>query len=60
MNQVERLELYRQADRLLIEEAPVVPLTYERRHLLVKPWVSHYPTSAIQSAFWKDAVIEPH
>ncbi len=60
MDQEERMRLYRQADRLLIEEAPVLPLTYERRHLLVKPWVSHYPTSAIQSAFWKDAVIEPH
>ncbi len=60
MDQGERMKLYRQADRLLIEEAPVLPLTYERRHLLVKPWVSRYPTSPIQSAFWKDAVIEPH
>ncbi len=60
MDQGERMKLYRQADRLLIEEVPVLPLTYERRHLLVKPWVSRYPTSPIQSAFWKDAVIEPH
>jgi ABC-type oligopeptide transport system substrate-binding subunit len=60
MDQEERMRLYRQADRLLTSETPVLPLTYERRHLLVKPWVSHYPTSAIQSAFWKDVVIEPH
>jgi oligopeptide transport system substrate-binding protein len=60
MDQEERMRLYRQADRLLMEEVPILPLTYERRHLLVKPWVSRYPTSAIQSAFWKDAVIEPH
>jgi len=56
----ERIERYREADRLLVEEVPILPLTYERTHLLVKPWVSQYPTSAMQAAFWKDVVIEPH
>ena len=44
---------------LLAEEVPILPLTYEREHLLVKPWVSRYPTSATQAAFWKDVVIQP-
>jgi ABC-type oligopeptide transport system substrate-binding subunit/DNA-binding SARP family transcriptional activator len=59
-DQQERLRLYRQADRILVDDAPILPLTYEKDHLLVKPWVSQYPTSAMQTAFWKDAVIEPH
>jgi len=59
-DQEERLELYRQADHVLVEEVPILPLTYGRQHLLIKPWVRRYPTSAIQSAFWKDAVVEPH
>jgi ABC-type oligopeptide transport system substrate-binding subunit len=58
--QAERMELYAQADRILVEEAVVLPLTYQRRHLLVKPWVSRYPTSAMRTLFWKDVVIEPH
>ncbi len=60
MCQEARMELYRQADRILVEEAPVLPLIYERDHLLVKPWVSKYPMSAIKPSFWKDVVIEPH
>jgi ABC-type oligopeptide transport system substrate-binding subunit/class 3 adenylate cyclase len=59
-NQAERLELYRQADRMAIEEAVVMPLTYGRVYLLVKPWVSRYPVSPMGSWFWKDVVIEPH
>jgi len=56
----QRMGYYRKADLLLVEEVPILPLTYEREHLLVKPWVSRYPTSATQAAFWKDAVIRPH
>jgi ABC-type oligopeptide transport system substrate-binding subunit/DNA-binding SARP family transcriptional activator/Mrp family chromosome partitioning ATPase len=60
MDQDTRITLYRQADRILIEEAPVIPIGYGRQHLLVKPWVSQIPTSAIKYLFWKDVVIEPH
>ncbi len=60
MDQETRITLYRQADRILIEEAPVIPIGYGRQHLLVKPWVSKVPTSAIKCFFWKDVVIEPH
>jgi hypothetical protein len=37
-----------------------MPLLYQRLHLLVKPWVSKYPASAIRAHFWKDVIIEPH
>jgi ABC-type oligopeptide transport system substrate-binding subunit/DNA-binding SARP family transcriptional activator len=58
--QGERMNLYAQADRLLIEEAVLLPGTYARDHLLVKPWVSRYPTSPALKHCWKDVVIEPH
>jgi len=60
MDQEERMMLYRQADRIMIEEAPAIPIGYGRQHLLVKPWVSRFPTSAIKYLFWKDVIIEPH
>ncbi len=37
--QSDRIVLYQEADRILIEEAGLIPITYPRRHLLVKPWV---------------------
>ncbi|MDH4208284.1 MAG: ABC transporter substrate-binding protein, partial [Anaerolineae bacterium] len=60
MDQETRVTLYRQADRIMIEEAPVIAIGYGRQHLLVKPWVSQIPTSAIKYLFWKDVVIDPH
>jgi ABC-type oligopeptide transport system substrate-binding subunit/class 3 adenylate cyclase len=59
-DQAERMHLYGQADRILVEEAAIVPLTYARWHLLVKPWISKYPMSPIYVWFWKDVIIEPH
>jgi ABC-type oligopeptide transport system substrate-binding subunit/DNA-binding SARP family transcriptional activator len=59
-DQAERMKLYARAERILLDEAAIMPLSYERGHILVKPWVSKYPTSAINLHFWKDVVIEPH
>jgi oligopeptide transport system substrate-binding protein len=59
-DQGERMKLYRQADRILVEEAAIMPLTYGRLSMLVKPCVRKYPTSAISASFWKDVIIEPH
>ena len=60
MDQEERLKLYRQADRILVEQAPVMPFAHAWWGLLVKPWVRRYPTSPIRQWFWKDVIIEPH
>ena len=54
------MAMYRQADRILVEEAPVLPLTYGRFHILVKPWVRRYRTSPLHRSFWKDVVLEAH
>jgi ABC-type oligopeptide transport system substrate-binding subunit/DNA-binding SARP family transcriptional activator len=60
MDQTRRMELYQQADRILIEEAPVLPLCYARFHMLVKPWVRKYLTPPLRWWFWKDVILEPH
>jgi oligopeptide transport system substrate-binding protein len=54
-----RLQMYRQADRIVVEEAPVVPLTYRRRDILAKPWV-RFPPRALGRWYYKDFTIEPH
>ena len=60
-DQAERMRLYQAADRLLIEEAVVMPVSYGRGgNVLIKPWVIKYPTSPLGMWFWKDVVIEPH
>jgi oligopeptide transport system substrate-binding protein len=38
-DQPERLRLYRQADRILVEDAAIIPMEYGRDELLIKPWV---------------------
>jgi ABC-type oligopeptide transport system substrate-binding subunit/class 3 adenylate cyclase len=60
MDQNERMILYRQADRILVEDVAVLPLSYGRVHLLVKPWVRKYPVSPVAWSFWEDVIIEPH
>ncbi len=56
MDQGERLHLLQQADRILVEEAAILPLTYGRGHSLVKPWVRNvFPGSSV-----RDWIIEPH
>jgi len=59
-DQGERIRLYRRADRILAEEAPIMPLDYVRLHLLVKPWVIKYPMSGIGYWFFRNVIIEPH
>ncbi len=42
MDEESRLELYRQAERILVEDPPCLPLVYGVNHLLVKPYVSGF------------------
>ena len=55
-----RINLPDVAEQILADEVPILPLYYDFEHMLVKPWIRGYPTSAMQEAFWKDVVIEPH
>jgi ABC-type oligopeptide transport system substrate-binding subunit/DNA-binding SARP family transcriptional activator/predicted Ser/Thr protein kinase len=60
MDQGERMRMYQQADKILIEEAPVLPLSYGCFHMLVKPWVRNLFTSPLKWWSWKDVIIEDH
>jgi ABC-type oligopeptide transport system substrate-binding subunit len=53
----ERMKLYQQAENILVEESPLLPIIYGRQHLLLKPWVKRYPTSTSRSIHWKDIVM---
>jgi ABC-type oligopeptide transport system substrate-binding subunit len=59
-DQAERLKFYAAADRLLVQEAPIIPLYYVRQHYLIKPWVKRYPISPLKANYWKDVIIEAH
>lgn len=58
LDQGERLELYTQADKILIEAAVIIPITYSWSHTLVKPWVGKFPALALNQWHWKDIVID--
>jgi ABC-type oligopeptide transport system substrate-binding subunit len=61
MDQEDRMDLYKRADKILVEEAAIIPLNYVRLHLLIKPWVKKHPTlAATMWWYWKDVIIEPH
>jgi oligopeptide transport system substrate-binding protein len=60
VDQRERMAMYHQADSMLVWEAVIMPVIYWRSHLLIKPWIKRFPTSAVKWWFWKDVVVEPH
>jgi ABC-type oligopeptide transport system substrate-binding subunit/DNA-binding SARP family transcriptional activator len=55
-----RMQLYQQAEHILIAEAAIVPLCYHWYPMLVKPWIEKFTISAVLDWFWKDVIIEPH
>jgi ABC-type oligopeptide transport system substrate-binding subunit/serine/threonine protein kinase len=55
-----RLEYYQEAERILIDEALLIPLLHGRWHLLVKPWVKNFYFSPINSLNLKRLIIEAH
>jgi oligopeptide transport system substrate-binding protein len=56
----DRMQAYREADRIVMQSAAIVPLLYGRRHLLVKPWLRNCVPSPTGRWLWKDVIIEPH
>jgi ABC-type transport system substrate-binding protein len=59
-HQEQRMAMYQEADRFLVEQAVVMPLAYGRNVFLLKPWVKRYPTSPIRGDFWDEVILEPH
>jgi oligopeptide transport system substrate-binding protein len=60
LDQEERIKLYLEAERILVEEAPILPVFHRSVRLLVKPWVTRFPTTGLREWFLKDVIIEPH
>jgi oligopeptide transport system substrate-binding protein len=60
LDQEERIKLYGEAERILVEEAPIMPIFYWTTRLLVKPWVTRFPTTGLREWFFKDVIIKPH
>jgi ABC-type oligopeptide transport system substrate-binding subunit len=52
-----RMTLYRQAETILAQELPILPLIYEQEHLLIQSWVRRYPMSGLRPACWTDVVM---
>lgn len=59
-DQQARLKLYQQADRIVIEEVVLMPLTYVKKHFLIKPWIKRFPLPTPANWHWQDVVIEPY
>jgi ABC-type oligopeptide transport system substrate-binding subunit len=60
INQEERIHMYTEAQQILIDEVPIFPLTYNRGHALLKPWISQYPINTMWWNDWKNVVIKDH
>jgi oligopeptide transport system substrate-binding protein len=59
-DQAERMRLYRQAERILIEEVVILPTVYGQAAFLLKRWVRKLPATTTGWWLWKDVIIEPH
>jgi ABC-type oligopeptide transport system substrate-binding subunit len=60
LGQEQRMRMYREAELILVQEAPIVPLWHMRREVLVKPWIRQYRMSPLDIALYQDLIIEPH
>lgn len=60
LNQEERINLYMEADRIIAQEVPVIPLYYIKTQGLQKPWVKGLIYSAQRFAYFKDVIIKEH
>jgi ABC-type oligopeptide transport system substrate-binding subunit len=56
----QRMQLYRKADRILVEEAIIVPLLYPVVSWLARPRLRNYRIKAGMLTGWKDIILDPH
>lgn len=56
-----RLDLFRKAEEILIQEVPILPLYYVQISVLVKPWIRNFRFGPLMlRPRWHRVVIEPH
>jgi len=56
-DRTKRLDFYRQADKILIDEAVIIPLVYERGNYLIKPRIHNFPFSGFEERY-EDIVVD--
>ncbi len=59
-DQLKRMKMYEEAEKILAKEVVVLPLLYARFHLFVKPWVKKLPIQPIRVFSFKDIILEEH
>ncbi|NQT32032.1 MAG: peptide ABC transporter substrate-binding protein [Deltaproteobacteria bacterium] len=52
------LELYRQAEQMLVDDAACIPLSFGRNYVLVKPYVKGYETNPMGFAMLNEVSLE--
>ncbi|OGN99393.1 MAG: ABC transporter substrate-binding protein [Chloroflexi bacterium RBG_13_51_18] len=57
---VKSLEIYRQAEQILVDDAAVLPLWFGRNYILVKPYVKGYELNAMGFVALNKVWIEEH
>ena len=57
-DQLQRIELYQQAERILVEQVPIMPVYHYLSHYLVKPWIRFRRKFVF--LYFKDVIQEPH
>lgn len=60
LDQEKRLDLYQQADHILMDEAVILPLFYGHIYEINQPWVHRFTASSIYNSQWKDIILMPH
>lgn len=53
-----RNRAYQQAEQILLEEMPVIPLYFNAQNFLVQPRVKHWPADRLWTRFYRDVAIE--
>jgi hypothetical protein len=53
------VKLCQEVDRLLVEDAGIIPVVYGQHQFLIKPWVHELSPSAMTWYLWKDVIMEP-
>jgi oligopeptide transport system substrate-binding protein len=54
------LELYRQAEQLMVDDAACIPLAFGRNYVLIKPYVKGYELNPMGFAMLNGVSVEPH
>jgi oligopeptide transport system substrate-binding protein len=54
------LELYQQAEQMLVDDAAVLPLWFGQDYILVKPYVTGYKLNAMGFAWLNKVSLKPH